>query len=196
MGLGKDLIKLTAKLADLYFDDNLSAIRNKARKHGYNLTFEGEYAQAPKGQPEIEIRVPFVFAQSDNQRAQLPIGVLEGRVYDHEFYALIHGKIERNFVRFGKLYQESSVENPEKFREGIEKIQKIFELVGEPSKVKSSHLVNPHVIVYEGERIRGLHELVYFGRWGFNSNESDMETQGEFIMRAIDSNIIKILSEK
>ena len=192
MGLGKDLIKLTAKLADLYFDDNLSAIKNKVRKHGYNLTFEGEYIQAPKGQPQIEIRVPFVVAQSDNQRAQLFTGVLEGRVYDHDFYALIHGKIDRNFVRFGKLYQESSVENPEKFREEIEKIRKIFELVGEPSKVKSPHLVNPHVIVYEGERIKGIDKLVYFGRWGFNSDESDMETQGEFIMRLTDPNTIKI----
>ncbi len=192
MGLGKDLIKLTAKLADLNFDDNLSAIKNKVRNHGYNLTFEGEYTQAPKGQPEVEIRVPFVVAQSDNQRAQLSYGVLEGRVYDLEFYALIHGKIDRNFVRFGKLYQESSIENPEKFREGIEKIRKIFELVGEPSKVKSSHLVNPHVIVYEGERIKGIDELVYLGGWGFDSDESDMETQGEFIMRLTDPNTIKI----
>ena len=192
MGLRKDLIELTVKLADLNFDENLSAIRNKARKHGYNLTFEGEYIQAPKGQPQIEIRVPFVVAQSDNQRAQLFTGVLEGRVYDHDFYALIHGKIDRNFVRFGKLYQESSVENPEKFREEIEKIRKIFELVGEPSKVKSPHLVNPHVIVYEGERIKGIDKLVYFGRWGFNSDESDMETQGEFIMRLTDPNTIKI----
>lgn len=178
-------MKRTAKFADLTFDKNLSATRDKAREHGYNVTFEGEYRQAPEGQPETQIRVPFVVAQSDDQRSQLSEGVLEGRVYDAGRYAMIHGTID-----------EGSVENPEQVREGIEMIQGVLEAVGEPSTVRYDHLVNPHVIAYEGERTAKLDELAYSGRWSFNSDNADMEKQGDFSMRAIDPSAVKILSRE
>ena len=189
-------MKATAGITNLTFDKDLSATRDKARGHGYNVTFEGEYRQAPKGQPKTQIRVPFVVAQSDDQRAKLSEGVLEGRVYDAGRYAMIHGTIDGGSVRFGKLYDESSVENPEQLREGIKMIQGILEEVGEPSKVRYDHLVNPHVIAYEGQRTEELDELGYSGRWSFNSNNVDMEQQGIFSMRATDPNAVKILSKE
>ncbi len=191
MRLKNLLMKGTAKLADLTFDKNLSSTRDKAREDGYHVTFEGEYRQAPEGQPDAQIRVPFVVAQSEKQRDKLSKGVLEGRIYDARRFAVVNGAIDESSVRFGKLYDESSIENPEQAREGIEMIQGILGAVGVHSTVKYDHLVNPHVITYEGERTDKADELSYFGRWNFNSDNADMEQEGPFEMKVIDPQAMK-----
>lgn len=184
MGLQELMMKAAAKMADLAFDKKLSAIKDEAREQGYQVTFEGEYQQAPAGQPSIKIRVPFVVAQDEQQRARLSGGFLEGRVYELGRYAIISGKIEESAVRFGKIYDENSVDDPEHLRKGIEIIQGILAAAGEPSTVQYDHLVNPHVIAYEGKRTSTPDGLSYSGNWHFKSDNADMEQEGPFSMRA------------
>ena len=143
----------------------LRKARHTATKEGKIITFEGHYEQGIAEDPKYQINMPFVIGQTERQRASLAGGVLEGRTYEGSLAAEIRGKINVNEVRFEKTY--------------------------DPTLAK-----NPYAIFYEGVSIRTDGGISYAGKWHFHPNkECDMETEGTFIMSAIDHKAIRRLPD-
>ena len=184
-----------SKLDNLTFVPMLFVAKSKALEAGYGVTFEGEYSQAPKGQPKTQFRTPFVVAQTHSQKVQLLNGLLECRVYEVGQHANVNGSIDMDSVIFEKIYDERSVENPERQRKVLARMKKFTEAMGGHSSVDPGRLVNPNIITYRGQRIKReeLCAVTYGGRWSFNpdnSNKRGMALEGAFEMSIVDPELL------
>ncbi len=180
----------SAVLHNKLFTDKLMEEGEKARFQGHTVTFQGEFRQSPKELPYIQLRQPFVIAQTQEQIEKLAVGILEGRVYDSDLYANIEGAITREKASFEKLYDEGSVEDRKIVRE---RIRAVSLEIGIPAN-RDKYLANPNIIKYEGLRSGDPEQFFYAGLWRFNSKDLDMEQEGMFKMEMVNDGARKLIA--
>jgi hypothetical protein len=131
----------------------------QAVSDGFEITLIGLYKESRDADPEVKRPIPFVVAQTPEQKAKIENGVLEGRIYDTGSYALIERRfINSELVHFVKRYQ----------------------------LLDSGEIVNPNPIKYMGF---GHYSGRYRGSWNLTTKfgEGEMKTNGNFTMMRIDS---------
>ena len=131
----------------------------QAQSDGFEITFVGLYKESRAAKPSVKRIIPFVVAQTPDQKAQLDNGVLEGRIYDLDCYASIEqGMIDQDKVQFIKKYQPSEI----------------------------GEILNPNPIRYGGF---GQGDGKYMGNWSYTpeTRTGNMMTHGTFTMIRITS---------